>query len=66
MATTKRLIAIDDEALQAAQAELGTSTLKDTVNAALKRVADEREDVIEQRVKTLASIPLDDRRQAWR
>lgn len=66
MGTTKRLVAIDDDVLTAAQAELGTRTLKDTVNAALKRVADERQEVIDQRLETLASIPLVERQDAWR
>lgn len=33
----KRLIDIDEGALAAAQAELGTSTMKETVNEALRR-----------------------------
>jgi Arc/MetJ family transcription regulator len=32
---TKRLVEIDDEVLEAARQALGTTTLKDTVNAAL-------------------------------
>ena len=36
---TKTLIEIDDEYLAAAQQALGTSTKKDTVNAALREVA---------------------------
>jgi Arc/MetJ family transcription regulator len=66
MAITKRLVAIDDDTLKAAQAELGTRTLKDTVNTALKRVSDERHEVIERRLQVLASIPLADREDAWR
>ncbi|HET6483982.1 MAG TPA: type II toxin-antitoxin system VapB family antitoxin [Actinoplanes sp.] len=37
---TKTLIDLDDEALAAAQRELGTTTKKDTVNAALAYVAE--------------------------
>jgi Arc/MetJ family transcription regulator len=33
---TKRLIDVDDEALDAARRVLGTETMKDTVNAALR------------------------------
>lgn len=33
---TKRLVDIDDEVLEAARHTLGTTTLKDTVNAALR------------------------------
>lgn len=36
---TKRLVDIDDEVLEEARAALGTSTLKDTVNAALTESA---------------------------
>ena len=35
---TKTLVDIDDELLEAARAALGTSTKKDTVNAALREV----------------------------
>jgi Arc/MetJ family transcription regulator len=66
MATTKRLVAIDDQALKVAQAELGTRTIKDTVNTALQRVADGRSEVLERRLETLASLPLEDRERAWR
>jgi Arc/MetJ family transcription regulator len=38
----KTMIDLDDEALAAAAAELGTSTKKDTVNAALAFVAERR------------------------
>lgn len=37
---TKRLVDIDDDVLAAARDVLGTSTLKDTVNAALRRSAE--------------------------
>jgi len=33
---TKRLIDVDDDALDAARAQLGTRTIKDTVNEALR------------------------------
>ena len=36
---TKRLVDIDDEALRAARSTLGTVTIKDTVNAALRSAA---------------------------
>lgn len=38
----KTMIDIDDEALAGAAEELGTSTKKDTVNAALRYVAERR------------------------
>jgi Arc/MetJ family transcription regulator len=42
-AVTKHLVDIDDAALASAQAELGTATMKDTVNEALRRSALRRE-----------------------
>ena len=36
---TKRLVEIDDDVLNGAQRALGTSTIKDTVNTALRNVA---------------------------
>lgn len=39
MATTKTPIEIDDDALAAAAAVLGTTTKKDTVNTALREVS---------------------------
>ena len=41
-AMVKHLVDIDDSALSAARAELGTATIADTVNAALCRVSAER------------------------
>jgi Arc/MetJ family transcription regulator len=38
----RTIIDIDDELLEAAQAELGTATKKDTVNEALRFVAERR------------------------
>ncbi len=40
MATMRTIIDVDDELLVAAQAELGTATKKDTVNEALRYVAE--------------------------
>jgi Arc/MetJ family transcription regulator len=37
---TKRLVDVDDDALSEAERRLGTTTLKDTVNAALRVAAD--------------------------
>ncbi len=66
MGMTKRVVAIDDATLKAAQAALGTRTLKATVNTALRRVSDERHKIIEQRLDTLARIPFTDREDSWR
>ncbi|HZN77606.1 MAG TPA: type II toxin-antitoxin system VapB family antitoxin [Micromonosporaceae bacterium] len=38
----RTIIDVDDELLEAAQAELGTTTKKDTVNEALRFVAERR------------------------
>ncbi len=66
MAVTKRLVAIDDNTLRAAQAELGTTTLKDTVDMALRRVAEGRSQEVERRLTSLANHDLRDRADAWR
>ena len=38
---TKRLVDIDDDLLERARSIAGTETIKDTVNTALRRIADE-------------------------
>lgn len=63
---TKRLIDVDDEALSAARTRLGTTTIKDTVNRALREVADSRRSDLQAALDVLASHALDDRSQAWR
>ena len=63
---TKRLIDVDDHALGAARAELGTTTLKDTVNEALRRAAGSRDRRVAASLDVLAEAELDDREDAWR
>ena len=63
---TKRLIDVDDVALDAARAELGTRTIKDTVNEALRRAAAARRANLDRALDVLASAELDDRSTAWR
>lgn len=63
---TKRLIDLDDDALAAARARLGTRTIKDTVNEALRRAAAVRRSELDQALDVLASCGLDDRSKAWR
>jgi Arc/MetJ family transcription regulator len=41
---SKRLVDIDDDALTLARAQLGTATIKDTVNEALRRAGSAREE----------------------
>ena len=57
---------LDDAALSAARAELGTTTIKDTVNEALRRATAERAERIRTALDVLAKIPPDDREDAWR
>jgi Arc/MetJ family transcription regulator len=63
---TKHLVDLDDSALGAARAELGTATIKDTVNEALRRVIAGRDERIRDALDVLASGPDDDRKDAWR
>jgi Arc/MetJ family transcription regulator len=62
----KRLVDIDERALAAARAELGTRTLKDTVNEALRRAAPTRDRRIAEALRMLARVRLRDRSTAWR
>jgi Arc/MetJ family transcription regulator len=63
---TKHLVDIDDDALGAARAELGTATIKDTVNEALRRTAATRDDRVDRALDRLARAELADREEAWR
>lgn len=65
-AVTKHLVDIDDDTLGAARAELGTTTLKDTVNAALRLAASSRDERVARALDALASADLGDREDAWR
>jgi len=62
----KRLVDIDEKALAAAKAELGTKTLKETVNEALRRAAPLRSRRVAKAFDTLAKAKLRDRATAWR
>ncbi len=62
----KHLIDLDEEMLGAARAELGTTTIKDTVNEALRRVTLRRERRTAAALDVLATARLDDRAGAWR
>ena len=63
---TKRLIDVDDQALDAARAHLGTRTIKDTVNEALTIAAEKRQSQLTKAFSVLAEADLDDRASAWR
>ena len=62
----KHLVDLDEEALGAARAELGTRTIKDTVNEALRRATSRRALRVAAALDVLAEANLDDRSDAWR
>lgn len=63
---SKHLVDLDEAALGAARAELGTTTIKDTVNEALRRASEQRRPRVIVALDTLAAAELDDRADAWR
>jgi Arc/MetJ family transcription regulator len=65
-AMAKHLVDLDEDALGAARAELGTATIKDTVNEALRRASDHRRPRVTTSLDTLAAAELGDRADAWR
>ena len=62
----KHLIDLDEVSLGAARAELGTTTIKDTVNEALRRATADRQRRVSAALDVLAQAGLDDRADAWR
>lgn len=62
----KHLIDLDEDKLGAARAELGTTTIKDTVNEALLRATSQRDRRVAASLDVLAGVDLDDRADAWR
>jgi Arc/MetJ family transcription regulator len=63
---SKHLVDIDETALSAAQAELGTATMKETVNEALKRAGAARDGRVRQALDRLGRRELPPREEAWR
>jgi len=63
---TKHLVDLDESALVAARAELGTKTIKDTVNEALRRAIGARDAQVMKSLDVLASLAPDEREDAWR
>lgn len=57
---------IDENALSSARAELGTTTIKETVNQALMLASSARDDQVREALDTLAAATLHDRSDAWR
>lgn len=62
----KHLVDIDEQALSAARAQLGTHTIRDTVNAALNRAAGRRSAKVKRSLDRLARLEPADRAEAWR
>jgi Arc/MetJ family transcription regulator len=56
---------LDEDALSAARAELGTTTIKDTVNEALRRTIQQRRPRVAAALDALAAADLVDRADAW-
>lgn len=63
---TKHLIDVDEESLLQARAELGTATIRDTVNEALRRATSGRRERVSAALDALAEADLGDRADAWR
>lgn len=62
----KHLVDIDEEALQAARAKLGSKTIKETVNRALSQAGDEHRRAVKRSLDRLPRADLAAREQAWR
>jgi Arc/MetJ family transcription regulator len=62
---SKHLVDIDEDALSAARAELGTATIKETVNEALRLAAADRDPRVTKALDVLADADLADRAEAW-
>jgi Arc/MetJ family transcription regulator len=63
---SKHLVDIDEKALRAARTELGTRTIRETVNRALRQAAGERDRAVKESLDLLARSDLARREQAWR
>jgi Arc/MetJ family transcription regulator len=62
----KHLVDIDEAALAGARAELGTASMKDTVNEALRRAATRRSDRVQEALDRLGRRCSAGREEAWR
>jgi Arc/MetJ family transcription regulator len=62
----KHLVDIDEKALSAARSELGTHTIKETVNRALRQAVKDRDERVKNAFEVLASTELASRADAWR
>jgi len=65
----KHLVDLDEALLEQARATLGTSTIKDTVNEALRLAADRKRAELDTAMDELAelvrTLPVQDRANAW-
>jgi hypothetical protein len=63
------LVDVDESLLEQARATLGTSTIKDTVNGALRLAADRKRAELDAAMDELAelvrTLPVQDRASAW-
>jgi Arc/MetJ family transcription regulator len=62
----KHLVDIDEAALAAAKAELGTASMKETVNEALRRASARRSARVQKALDRLGQRRLPPREEAWR
>lgn len=62
----KHLVDIDEAALHAARRKLGTGTIKETVNRALRQAGDDDRRQVERALDELARAELAAREDAWR
>lgn len=65
-AMAKHLVDIDEGGLSSARTELGTTTVKETVNEALRLATTNRERRVSEALDVLADARLEDRAEAWR
>lgn len=66
VSVSKHLVDLDDDLLATARAELGTASIKETVNEALRRASGTRSVTVQQAFDVLACAQLEDREHAWR
>ena len=62
----KHLVDIDESALTSARAELGTTSMKETVNEALRRAGGGRDARVRKALDRLGRRDRAPREQAWR
>jgi Arc/MetJ family transcription regulator len=62
----KHLVDIDEDALRAARAKLGTETIKETVNRALRQAGGGERARVRRSLDRLAHAQLAAREDAWR